>query len=179
MIHWIKCFKLGFYGFCGDQPKKADVSFHDIQYLPPSNAILSFTALAAAHTNDPELVQDYLHKITTSGQHLLSLINDVLDMSRIESGRAQIENKEVHLPDVLHDLRTIVNANILAKNLEFFIDAVDVQNEDVLCDKLRLNQVLLNLLSNAIRSRCGWCRSPVPAPVTPPMSSTSRPMASA
>lgn len=155
------------------------VRFHDIQYLPPSNAILGFTALAAAHTNDPELVQDYLHKITTSGQHLLSLINDVLDMSRIESGRAQIENKEVHLPDVLHDLRTIVNANILAKNLEFFIDAVDVQNEDVLCDKLRLNQVLLNLLSNAIRSRCGWCRSPVPAPVTPPMSSTSRPMASA
>ena len=122
---------------------------HDIR--TPMNAILGFTALAAAHTDDPALVQDYLHKITTSGQHLLSLINDVLDMSRIESGRVQIENKEVHLPDVLHDLRTIVNANILAKNLEFFIDAVDVQNEDVLCDKLRLNQVLLNLLSNAIK----------------------------
>ena len=122
---------------------------HDIR--TPMNAILGFTALAAAHTDEPELVQDYLYKITTSGQHLLSLINDVLDMSRIESGRVQIENKEVHLPDVLHDLRTIVNANILAKNLEFFIDAVDVQNEDVLCDKLRLNQVLLNLLSNAIK----------------------------
>ena len=122
---------------------------HDIR--TPMNAILGFTALAAAHTDDPDLVQDYLHKIATSGQHLLSLINDVLDMSRIESGRVQIENKEVHLPDVLHDLRTIVNASILAKNLEFFIDAVDVRNEDVLCDKLRLNQMLLNLLSNAIK----------------------------
>lgn len=95
--------------------------------------------------------QDYLAKISTSGQHLLSLINDVLDMSRIESGRVKIEEKEVHLPDVMHDLRTIVNANIVSKNIEFFIDAVDVDNEDILCDKLRLNQVLLNLLSNAVK----------------------------
>lgn len=95
--------------------------------------------------------QDYLAKISTSGQHLLSLINDVLDMSRIESGRVKIEGKEVHLPYVMHDLRTIVNANIVSKNIEFFIDAVDVDNEDILCDKLRLNQVLLNLLSNAVK----------------------------
>lgn len=95
--------------------------------------------------------QDYLAKISTSGQHLLSLINDVLDMSRIESGHVKIEEKEVHLPDVMHDLRTIVNANIVSKNIEFFIDAVDVDNEDILCDKLRLNQVLLNLLSNAVK----------------------------
>ena len=72
-------------------------------------------------------------------------------MSRIESGRVKIEEKEVHLPDVMHDLRTIVNANIVSKNIEFFIDAVDVDNEDILCDKLRLNQVLLNLLSNAVK----------------------------
>ncbi len=96
-------------------------------------------------------MQDDLAKISTSGQHLLSLINDVLDMSRIESGRVKIEEKEVHLPYVMHDLRTIVNANIVSKNIEFFIDAVDVDNEDILCDKLWLNQVLLNLLSNAVK----------------------------
>ena len=122
---------------------------HDIR--TPMNAIIGFTALAGAHVDEPELVQDYLAKISTSGQHLLSLINDVLDMSRIESGRVKIEEKEVHLPDVMHDLRTIVNANIVSKNIEFFIDAVDVDNEDILCDKLRLNQVLLNLLSNAVK----------------------------
>ena len=122
---------------------------HDIR--TSMNAIIGFTALAAAHVDEPELVQDYLAKISTSGQHLLSLINDVLDMSRIESGRVKIEKKEVHLPDVMHDLRTIVNANIVSKNIEFFIDAVDVDNEDILCDKLRLNQVLLNLLSNAVK----------------------------
>ena len=122
---------------------------HDIR--TSMNAIIGFTALAAAHVDEPELVQDYLAKISTSGQHLLSLINDVLDMSRIESGRVKIEEKEVHLPDVMHDLRTIVNANIVSKNIEFFIDAVDVDNEDILCDKLRLNQVRLNLLSNAVK----------------------------
>ena len=122
---------------------------HDIR--TSMNAIIGFTALAAAHVDEPEFVQDYLAKISTSGQHLLSLINDVLDMSRIESGRVKIEKKEVHLPDVMHDLRTIVNANIVSKNIEFFIDAVDVDNEDILCDKLRLNQVLLNLLSNAVK----------------------------
>ena len=122
---------------------------HDIR--TPMNAIIGFTALAAAHVDEPGLVQDYLAKISTSGQHLLSLINDVLDMSRIESGRVKIEEKKVHLPDVMHNLRTIINANIVSKNIEFFIDAVDVDNEDILCDKLRLNQVLLNLLSNAVK----------------------------
>ena len=122
---------------------------HDIR--TPMNAIIGFTALAGVHVDEPELVQDYLAKISTSGQHLLSLINDVLDMSRIESGRVKIEEKEDHLSDVMHDLRTIVNANIVSKNIEFFIDAVDVDNEDILCDKLRLNQVLLNLLSNAVK----------------------------
>ena len=122
---------------------------HDIR--TPMNAIIGFTALAGAHVDEPELVQDYLAKISTSGQHLLSLINDVLDMSRIKSGRVKIEEKEVHLSDVMHDLRTIVNANVVSKNIEFFIDAVDVDNEDILCDKLRLNQVLLNLLSNAVK----------------------------
>lgn len=87
---------------------------HDIR--TPMNAIIGFTALAAAHVNQPDQVQEYLNKISTSGQHLLSLINDVLDMSRIESGRVKIEEKEVHLPDVMHNLRTIVNASIVSNH---------------------------------------------------------------
>ena len=122
---------------------------HDIR--TPMNAIIGFTALASTYVDDPEAVRDCLSKISTSGQHLLIFINDVLDMSRIESGRVKIEEKEVHLTDVMHDLRTIVNANIISKNIEFLIDAVDIKNEDILCDKLRFDQVLLDLLSNVIK----------------------------
>ena len=122
---------------------------HDIR--TPMNAIIGFTALASTYVDDSEAVRDYLSKISTSGQHLLILINDVLDMSRIESGRVRIEEKEVHLTDVMHDLRTIVNANIISKNIEFLIDAVDIENESILCDKLRFDQVLLDLLSNVIK----------------------------
>ena len=122
---------------------------HDIR--TPMNAIIGFTTLAAAHIDNKDQVIDYLGKIQTSSDHLLSLINDVLDMSRIESGKVQIEEGEVHLPDVLHDLRTIIIANINAKQQELFIDTLDVEHENVITDKLRLNQVLLNLLSNAIK----------------------------
>ena len=87
----------------------------------------------------------------TSGNHLLSLINDVLDMSRIESGKMRLEEKECRLPDILHGLRNILQADVRAKQLELYIDAVDVLDEDIYCDKLRLNQVLLNLLSNAVK----------------------------
>ena len=122
---------------------------HDIR--TPMNAIIGFTSLAAAHIDNTEKVQDYLAKITTSSNHLLSLINDVLDMSRIESGKVKIEEKETSLPEIMHDLKTIVQADVTAKQLEFYIDTADVVNEHVLCDKLRLNQVLLNLLSNAMK----------------------------
>lgn len=115
------------------------------------NAIIGFTSLAATHIDNKEQVQDYLSKITTSSNHLLSLINDVLDMSRIESGKVKIEEKETSLPEIMHDLRTIVQADISANQLEFYIDTADVVNENVLCDKLRLNQILLNLLSNAMK----------------------------
>lgn len=115
------------------------------------NAIIGFTSLAAAHIDNTEQVKDYLSKITTSSNHLLSLINDVLDMSRIESGKVKIEEKEASLPEIMHDLKTIVQADIASKQLEFYIDTVDVVNENVLCDKLRLNQILLNLLSNAMK----------------------------
>ncbi len=122
---------------------------HDIR--TPMNAIIGFTSLAAAHIDNKEQVQDYLSKITTSSNHLLSLINDVLDMSRIESGRVKIEEKEAFLPEIMHDIKTIVQADISSKQLEFYIDTADVINETILCDKLRLNQVLLNLLSNAMK----------------------------
>ena len=122
---------------------------HDIR--TPMNAIVGFTALAASHVDNKEQVQDYLSKISVSSQHLLSLINDVLDMSRIESGKVTIEESDVHLPDIIHDLRTIIQPNISSKQLELFIDTLDVRHEDIITDKLRLNQVLLNILSNAIK----------------------------
>ena len=122
---------------------------HDIR--TPMNAIIGFTGLAASHIDDTERVQEYLSTIARSSEHLLSLINDVLDMSRIESGRMTLHEKEESLSDILHSLRDIVHADIHAKQHNFFIDTVDVRNELVYCDKLRLNQVLLNLVSNAIK----------------------------
>ncbi len=122
---------------------------HDIR--TPMNAIVGFTALAASHIDNPTQVKDYLGKISVSSQHLLSLINDVLDMSRIESGKVTIAEGEVHLPDIIHDLRTIIHSSITAKQLELFIDTQDVLHEDIITDRLRLNQILLNILSNAIK----------------------------
>ena len=122
---------------------------HDIR--TPMNAIIGFTGLASSHIDDKERVRDYLTTIARSSEHLLSLINDVLDMSRIESGKMTLNEKVESLADILHVLQDIVHADIQAKQHNFFIDTVDVRNERVYCDKLRLNQVLLNLLSNAIK----------------------------
>ena len=122
---------------------------HDIR--TPMNAIIGFTTLALSNIDDTERVKDYLGKTLASSNHLLSLINDVLDMSRIESGKIHLEEVEVNLSDVLHDLKTIVSGQIFAKQLELYMDAMDVTDEDVYCDKTRLNQILLNLLSNAIK----------------------------
>ena len=122
---------------------------HDIR--TPMNAIIGFTTLAVSNIDDKNRVQDYLGKILSSSKHLLSLINDILDMSRIESGKIHLEETEVCLSDVLHDLKTIISGQIHAKQLELYMDAMDVTNEDVYCDKLRLNQILLNLLSNAVK----------------------------
>ena len=122
---------------------------HDIR--TPMNAIIGFTTLAVSNIDNQERVQDYLGKILSSSNHLLSLINDILDMSRIESGKIHLEETEVSLSDVLHDLKTIISGQIHAKQLELYMDVMDVTNEDVYCDKTRLNQVLLNLLSNAVK----------------------------
>ena len=122
---------------------------HDIR--TPMNAILGFTALASTHADQPDTVRDYLGKIMTSSKHLLSLINDVLDMSRIESGKVKIEEKECNLSTMIHDLRNMLQADIRDKRLDLFIDTLDVMDESIVCDRLRVNQVLLNVLSNAIK----------------------------
>ena len=122
---------------------------HDIR--TPMNAIVGFTALAISHMDNREQVEEYLKKIKTSGDHLLSLINDVLDMSRIESGKIRLEEKLCSLPEILHGLCNILQADIRSKQLDLYIDAVDVRDEEIYCDKLRLNQVLLNLVGNSVK----------------------------
>ncbi len=122
---------------------------HDIR--TPMNAIIGFTSLAVSHIDNQEQVKDYLGKILTSSKHLLSLINDILDMSRIESGKVKIEENEASLPEIIHDLKTIVQADVKSKQLSFHVDTLNVTNETIICDKLRLTQVLLNILSNAMK----------------------------
>ncbi len=122
---------------------------HDIR--TPMNAIIGFTSLAAAHVDQRERVQEYLGKIMSSGNHLLSLINDVLDVSRIESGKVSIEERPCSLTEILCDLRDLLQADISQKGLHFTVDLSGVQDEAIFCDKLRLNQILLNLLSNAVK----------------------------
>ena len=122
---------------------------HDIR--TPMNAIIGFTSLAAEHLDDREIIRDYLGKISTSGKHLLSLINDVLDMSRIESGSVKIEKTNIHLSDILEDLKTIILESVHAKQQKLLIKMQDVVHEDIITDKLRLTQVLLNIISNAVK----------------------------
>ena len=122
---------------------------HDIR--TPMNAIIGFTTLALTHIEHTNQVEEYLKKIMTSGNHLLSLINDILDMSHIESGRIHLEEEPCSLPDILHELRNITQGDIHAKQLDLYMDAVDIRHEEIYCDRLRLNQVLLNLLGNAIK----------------------------
>ncbi len=122
---------------------------HDIR--TPMNAVIGFTNLAATHLDNPELLRDYLNKITASSNHLLSLINDVLDMSRIESGKMAIEEAPCSLPQVLRDLQAIIQADLEAKGLHFQLDDSALVHPYVVCDRLRLNQMLLNVLSNALK----------------------------
>ena len=137
-----------------EQASRAKTTFlnnmsHDIR--TPMNAIIGYTSLVKTHINNKERVEDYVEKITQSSNHLLSLINDVLDMSRIESGKVNIEEKEENIAEILHSIRNIVQADVKAKQMEFVIDTVDVKDENIYCDKLRINQILINLLSNAIK----------------------------
>jgi signal transduction histidine kinase/CheY-like chemotaxis protein len=122
---------------------------HDIR--TPMNAVIGFTALASSHLDNKEQVQDYLTKIMTSSNHLLSLINDVLDMSRIESGQIHIEEVPCNLSEIMQDLKVVMIGQVQEKQIELHIDTEAVRNENIYCDKLRLNQILLNLLGNAVK----------------------------
>ncbi len=122
---------------------------HDIR--TPMNAIIGFTTLALTHIDNKERVQGYLRKIDVSSNHLLSLINDVLDMSRIESGKIHLEETEFRLTDVIQELKNMLMLEMQSKNLKFHIDMEDASDGHIICDKLRLNQILLNLLSNAMK----------------------------
>ena len=122
---------------------------HDIR--TPMNAIIGFTTMALTNVSSTERVRDYLTKILSSSNHLMSLINDLLDMSRIESGKIHIEEQKANLADIFHDIRDIIGGQVDAKQLRLRMDIMDVADEDVFCDKTRLNQVLLNLISNAIK----------------------------
>lgn len=122
---------------------------HDIR--TPMNAIVGFTTLALTHLDDIDRVEQCLEKISISGEHLLNLINDVLDMSRIESGRVFLDEKPASLSDIVRGVRNILQPEAAKKNQTFNINIVNVYDEEVICDKLRLNQVLINLLSNSIK----------------------------
>lgn len=122
---------------------------HDIR--TPMNAIIGYTTLAIKNVANTDKAKDYLEKILSSGNHLLSLINDVLDMSRIESGKLHLDEIKANLSEILNDIKTIVSGQILAKQLELHMEMKDVTDKDVFCDKTHLCQVLMNLISNAIK----------------------------
>ena len=121
---------------------------HDIR--TPMNAIIGFTTLAQTHIEDKNLIEEYLDKIISASKHLLSLINDVLDMSRIESGKIQLQEDEVSLAEVIHDVENLIRPMAEEQKQNFEIHT-DIKNNFVYCDRLRLNQVLINLLGNAVK----------------------------
>ncbi|HBA47119.1 MAG TPA: hybrid sensor histidine kinase/response regulator, partial [Lachnospiraceae bacterium] len=117
----------------------------------PMNAIIGFATIAVSHIDNKDQVRDCLQKVLSSSNHLLSLINDILDMSRIESGKVQIKEQECNVSEIMHNLVSIIQPQVKAKQLELFIDTFEVANEDVIADALKLNQVFINLLSNAVK----------------------------
>ncbi|MCH5347947.1 MAG: response regulator [Oscillospiraceae bacterium] len=122
---------------------------HDIR--TPMNAIVGFTSLALSHIDDIEKTEEYLKKIMVSGNHLLSLINDILDMSRIESGKMHIEEAPCSISEIVQGIQNILQEDINNKQQEFFVETEDITDDGIFCDKLRLNQVLINLLNNAVK----------------------------
>lgn len=122
---------------------------HDIR--TPMNAIVGMTAIAITHIDDREQVQNCLKKITLSGKHLLGLINDVLDMSKIESGKMTLTAERISLREVVEAVVGIVQTQIRGKGQNFNVHIDNIITEDVYCDSVRLNQVLVNLLSNAVK----------------------------
>ncbi len=122
---------------------------HDIR--TPMNAIIGYTTLAMQEKDTPPVIADYLRKIDTSGHHLLALINDILEMSRIESGKIELEPEPVDLTELFAEIRDMFATQMNKKRIGFTVDASNLQDPYVLCDKNRFNRILLNLLSNACK----------------------------
>ncbi|HJJ28755.1 MAG TPA: response regulator, partial [Methanocorpusculum sp.] len=121
---------------------------HDIR--TPMNAILGFASMAKKHLEDKERVQDYLNKVLAAGDHLLMLINDVLDMSRIESGKVTINEKTTDVVDAGERLVAIVRESAVANSIDL-VHIADVTDRVVYADELHVNQIVLNIISNAIK----------------------------
>lgn len=137
-----------------EKASRAKTSFltnmsHDIR--TPMNAIMGFTNLALENIENPEKVQKFLSKAAVSSKHLLSLINDIIDMSRIESGKLQLEESACSLEEIMRELSTIMHGQAETKQQSFVVDYSAVTNTKVICDKLRLHQVLTNVVGNAIK----------------------------
>lgn len=122
---------------------------HDIR--TPMNAIIGYTEIAQVHIDNEKKVEECLEKIMTSSKHLLDLLNDVLDMSRIESGRARLMEEDYRISDLVRDIWTIEEGAIQDKKINFTIDMSELKDDAVVCDKLRMRQMLLNFVNNAIK----------------------------
>ena len=122
---------------------------HDIR--TPMNAVLGFTALLARDAENPDKVKEYTKKITASGQHLLSLINDILDVSKIESGKVVLNLDEFTLNDLVSSVDAIIRPMAKTKNQNFYVEVTGIKHEYLLGDETRINQILINLLSNAVK----------------------------
>ena len=152
MIYFNK--KLQFAAKEADMANKAKTDFlsamsHDIR--TPMNAIIGFTTLAEKNIEDKESIKDNLHKITLASNHLLTLINDILDISKVESGKLTICPQDFSLIDVVENLINISLATVKLKNIDFSFNVEHIQKEFIFADMLRLNQIFINIISNAIK----------------------------
>lgn len=122
---------------------------HDIR--TPMNAIIGFATIAAGHLDNQAQVEDCLSKVLSSSNHLLNLINDILDMSRIESGNLQLKEHECNISEITHNLVNIIQPQVKAKQLQLFMDTHSITNEQIITDPLKINQIFINLLGNAVK----------------------------
>ena len=122
---------------------------HDIR--TPMNAVLGFTTLLDRDAENPAKVREYTRKIASSGQHLLGLINDVLDVSKIESGKVVLNLERFALNDVVASVEAIIQPMAKAKKQQFHLEVTGIRHEYLVGDETRINQILINLLSNAVK----------------------------
>ncbi len=122
---------------------------HDIR--TPMNAVLGFTSLLSKDAEDPAKVREYTRKIMSSGQHLLNLINDILDVSKIESGKVVLNLENFSLNDVISSVDAIIQPMARARRQDFHLEVTGVRHERLIGDETRINQILINLLSNAVK----------------------------